>query len=55
MAPARSKSQFKFFKSMEENPKEAKEKGIKPDLAYEYTENMTKERFKHLKEKLKKK
>lgn len=52
--PAKSKQQFKFFKAMEENPKEAKEKGISKNLAKEYTDNMTKDRFKNLKTKLKK-
>jgi hypothetical protein len=52
--PAKSKQQFKFFKSMEENPKEAKEKGISQSLVKEYTDGMTKERFKTLKKKLKK-
>lgn len=53
--PATSKQQFKFFKAMEENPKEANKKGISENLAHEYTDSMTKDKFKKLKEKLEKK
>lgn len=51
--PAVSKKQFKFFKSMQSNPKEAKAKGISPTLANEYTEGMTSARWKRLKNKIK--
>lgn len=40
---------------MEENPEEAKQKGISKSLAHEYTDPITKDRWKNLKEKLKKK
>lgn len=50
--PAASKQQFKFFKAMQENPKEALKKGIKPEVAKEYTEGMTKDRFSKLKKKI---
>ena len=53
MAPAVSKQQFKFFKAMEENPKEAEKKGISTDLAHEYTDTMSKDRWSKLKEKVK--
>lgn len=53
--PSRSKSQYRFFKAIQNNPQLAKEKGISPSVAKDYTEGMTKQRFSKLKEKLKKK
>ena len=53
--PAKSRSQYKYFKFLEEHPEEAKKKDISQDLAHEYTDNMTKSKFKKLKEKLGKK
>jgi hypothetical protein len=35
--PASSKKQFRFFKMIENNPKRAKELGIKPSVGKEYT------------------
>jgi Domain of unknown function (DUF6321) len=37
--PATSKSQFRFMKAAEHNPKFAKKVGIKPSVAAEYTES----------------
>ncbi len=53
--PAKSKQQAKFFYAMENNPEEAKKKGISQDIAHEFTDGMTKSRFKKLKEKIGKK
>jgi hypothetical protein len=53
--PAKSRQQYKFFKEMEENPELAKQRGIKPGVAQEFTEGMTKERFAKLKSKIGKK
>ncbi len=53
--PAKSRQQYKFFKFLEENPEEAKKKGISQKLAKDYTEGMTKERWKTLDTVLKKK
>ncbi len=50
--PARSKQQAKFFYAMENNPKEAAKRGISPEVAHEFTDNMTKERFGKLKRKI---
>ena len=35
--PARSQKQFKFFKMLANNPKRAKEVGMSPEAADEYT------------------
>ena len=51
--PSKSRLQYKFFKAMEEKPKEAEKKGISQNLAHEYTDSMTKDKFKKLKEKVK--
>jgi len=51
--PATSKAQFRFMKAVEEG--KVKKKGLPPEKASEFTEGMTKERFKKLKEKLGKK
>lgn len=50
--PAKSKQQAKFFYAMENNPEEAKKKGISPSVAHEFTDGMTKERFSKLKKKI---
>ncbi len=55
MAPAKSKKQYKFFKFLESHPEEAKKKGVSQDVAHEYTDDMTKDRWKKLKEVIKKK
>lgn len=50
--PATSKRQWRFFKAIEHNPKLAKEKGMKPSTAREYTkENKGKTSYKNLPEK----
>lgn len=53
--PSKSRSQYKYFKFMENHPEEAKKKGISEDLAKEYTDSMTKDRWKKLKDHLNKK
>jgi hypothetical protein len=53
--PSKSRQQYKFFKAVEENPELAKEKGIKPEVAQEFTQGMTKGRFAKLKQKIGKK
>ncbi len=53
--PAKSVQQFKFFKALEENPEEARKKGVSPEVAHEFTDNMTKQRFSKLKQKVAKK
>lgn len=53
--PAKSRKQFKFFKAMEANPEAAKEKGISSKVIHDYTDSMSKEKWKKLKEKLGKK
>jgi len=50
--PVSSKSQYKFFKAVENSPKLQKEKGISKETAQEYTKGMTKERWKNLKQKI---
>lgn len=50
--PAKSKQQFKFFKAMENDPKLAKQHGVSPEVAKEFTSGMTKERFHKLKSKM---
>lgn len=47
--PSKSKQQFKFFKFLEENPEEAKKSGVSQSVAHEFTDTMTKERWKKLK------
>lgn len=53
--PAKSRQQFKFFKYLEENPKEAAKRGVSPEVAHEYTSGMTKQRFAKLRNKVSKK
>lgn len=53
--PAKSRQQYKFFQAMLSNPEEAKQKGISKPLAHEYTDPITKDRWKNLKNKLSKK
>lgn len=53
--PAKSKQQFKFFKAMQEDPKRAKSLGISPQVTNDFTNGMTKDRWKKLKEKIGKK
>lgn len=53
--PAKSRQQYKFFKHLEENPQEAKEKGLSNKQVHEFTDDMTKKRFAKLKEKVSKK
>lgn len=51
--PAKSKQQYKFFKMLEHNPELAKEHGMTPEVAKEYTkDNVGKKRFSKLKERL---
>lgn len=50
--PAKSKKQFKFFKYLENNPEEARRKGIKKSTVKDFTEGMTKGKWKKLKEKV---
>lgn len=52
--PAKSRKQYKFFKYLEENPMEAKKRGISEQTVHEFTP-MTKKRFAKLKEKIGKK
>lgn len=52
--PAVSRQQYKFFKSMSENPKEAAKKGVSPEVAHEFTDGMTKNRWSKLKKKISK-
>lgn len=50
--PSSSKKQFRFMKMMEHNPEIAKEHGISPEKAKEYTEeNVGKKSYKNLPEK----
>lgn len=51
--PAVSKQQFKFMKAVESGS--IKAPGLSKDKAHEFTEGMTKNRFKKLKEKIGKK
>lgn len=52
--PAKSKSQFKFMKMMEHNPEIAKEHGISPEKAAEFTEeNVGKKKYSKLPEEVK--
>lgn len=53
--PAKSRQQYKFFKYLEENPEEAKARGIKESSVHDFTKDMTKGKFKRLKEKIGKK
>jgi hypothetical protein len=53
--PSRSKAQFRFFKFLEENPEEAKKRGVSEKTAQDFTKDMTKSRWKNLDERLKKK
>ena len=53
--PSNSKSQYRFFKFLEANPNEAKKHGIKESSVQDYTKDMTKDKWKHLKEKVLKK
>lgn len=52
--PAVSKKQYKFFQAMKNNPDQAKQKGIDEQLIKDYTEDMSKSRWKRLKERLSK-
>lgn len=51
--PAVSRQQYKFMKSVEEG--KAKAPGLSKEKAHEFTEDMTKERFSKLKNKISKK
>jgi hypothetical protein len=53
--PSVSKQQQKFFYAMKNNPKEAAKRGISPEVANEFTQGMTKERWSKLKDKVGKK
>lgn len=53
--PSKSHQQYKFFKAMQENPELAKEKGISPQVAQDYTQGMTKRKWKALQPKVKQK
>lgn len=54
--PAKSRSQFRLMKAIENNPKLAKKIGMSQEQAAEYTKgNVGKKRFSKLKEKLGKK
>lgn len=50
--PVRSKAQYRFMKAVE--GRYIHPKGLTPEKAKEYTSDITKPRFKNLKEKLKK-
>lgn len=50
--PAKSQQQFKFFKAMENDPKEAAKKGVSPEVAHEFTDGMSKQRWSKLKKKV---
>lgn len=52
--PAKSKSQYRFFKWLESNPSEAKKRGVSPKIVKEFTQKMTKKKWKKLKELVKK-
>lgn len=47
--PAKSKQQYRFFKALENNPELRKEKDITKEVVKEFTDGMTKGRFKKLK------
>ena len=52
--PSKSKAQLKFMKMLEHNPEIAKEHGISPEKAKEFTEeNIGKNAYSHLPEKIK--
>ena len=54
--PAKSQAQYKLMKATENNPEFAKEVGIKPSVAKEFTKgNIGKKKFSKLKKKLGKK
>lgn len=53
--PAKSRAQAKFMYAMQENPKLAAQHGIKPEVAQEFTQGMSKKRWSKLKEKVSKK
>lgn len=53
--PAKSRQQFKFFKAMEEKPEKAKTLGISPTTVNDFTQGMTKDRWKKLRDKVTKK
>lgn len=48
--PSRSKQQYKFMRAVEEGA--IKKPGLSPEKAHEFTEGMTKDRWKKLKKKL---
>lgn len=50
--PAKSKAQARLMYAAENNPEVAKRTGIKPEVAHEFTEGMSKKRFAKLKEKV---
>lgn len=52
--PAKSRQQYKFFKYLEENPEEAKKKGLSEEQVHDFTD-ISKQRFAKLKEKVSKK
>lgn len=47
--PAKSRQQYRFFKAMENDPELRKRKGLSEEAVKDFTEDMTKERFKKLK------
>lgn len=53
--PAKSRQQFKFFKAIENDPRLQKEHGVSKETAQDYTKDMTKDKFKRLKERVGKK
>lgn len=54
--PAKSKAQYKLMKAAENNPEFAKEVGIKPSVAKEFTKgNVGEKKFSKLKKRLGKK
>ncbi len=53
--PAKSKAQARLMYAAQNNPEVAKRIGIKPEVAHEFTEGMTKQRFAKLKNKISKK
>lgn len=50
--PAKSKAQARLMYAAQNNPEVAKRIGIKPEVAHEFTQGMTKKRFGKLKDKI---
>lgn len=52
--PAKSRAQYRLFKYLEKHKEEAKRRGISEQTIKDYTENMSKEKFKNLRETIRK-